>query len=398
MRQVQVSNVYQRNYASKRPFLVNRGGARSTKSWSIGQLLVQKFWNEKNKKILICRKTGPALHLSAYKLIIGLLRDYGFYRFVEHDKTHSEITNPYNGSTIKFISIDDPEKIKSTDWNYIWLEEATEFTWEDFLICQTRMSGPTTDDEPNQIILSFNPVDEHGWIEKRLVEHPAFAGKVEVIHSTWRDNPFLSEAYIAVLASLKDQDEAAFQVFSEGTYAVLKNIIYPTYHQVEKFPDSFDEVIYGLDFGFNNPMALIRIGIKDQRDCYLEQKLYQTGLTTGDLVEKLPDLIPESERLCPIYCDSAEPDRIAEIERAGYQALSSDKEVKAGIDFCKRLKFYTLADNVDLNKERTSYKWKTDRNGHVLDEPVKFMDHLMDAKRYAIYTHHKDRVNLAGYA
>ena len=33
-----------------------------------------------------------------------------------------------------FTSIDDPEKIKSTEWNYIWMEEANEFSWNDFII------------------------------------------------------------------------------------------------------------------------------------------------------------------------------------------------------------------------------------------------------------------------
>jgi phage terminase large subunit len=33
-----------------------------------------------------------------------------------------------------------------------------------------------------------------------------------------------------------------------------------------------------------------------------------------------------------------------------------------------------------------SYKWKVDKDGKVLDEPVKFMDHAMDAIRYAVFT------------
>jgi phage terminase large subunit len=39
-----------------------------------------------------------------------------------------------------------------------------------------------------------------------------------------------------------------------------------------------------------------------------------------------------------------------------------------------------------------SYKWKEDKNGLILDEPVKFKDHLMDAMRYAIYTFGKDQL------
>lgn len=396
MRKVEVSNVYERNYNSTAKFLVNKGGSRSTKSWSIAQLLIQRFWNEKGKQILVTRKTGPALHLTAYKLVVDLLKDYGYYGFLQHDRTYNTIINPFNGSMFAFLSIDDPEKIKSTEWNYIWLEEATEFTWDDFIICQTRLSGPTAPGQTNQIILSFNPTDEHAWIEQRLVQSPAFKGKVEIIHSTYNDNPFLSAEYIEILESLKDQDPSAYQIFALGEYGLLTDVIYAPYSLLNEFPEKFDETFYGLDFGFNNPSALLQIGVKDKLNHYLEQKIYQTHLTNQQLIDTLKIVIPKEKRSCPIYADCAEPARIEEIKRAGFNIHPSDKEVKVGIDFCKRFKFFTLASNVDLNKERTSYKWRQDKNGNVLEEPVKFLDHLMDAKRYAVYTHHKNRMNQPG--
>jgi phage terminase large subunit len=41
---------------------------------------------------------------------------------------------------------------------------------------------------------------------------------------------------------------------------------------------------------------------------------------------------------------------------------------------------------VNVQKEIKSYKWKTDKDGKVLDEPVKFNDHSMDALRYGVFT------------
>jgi len=37
-----------------------------------------------------------------------------------------------------------------------------------------------------------------------------------------------------------------------------------------------------------------------------------------------------------------------------------------------------------LLKEIRSYKWKEDKDGKILDEPVKFNDHAISAMRYAI--------------
>jgi len=42
-------------------------------------------------------------------------------------------------------------------------------------------------------------------------------------------------------------------------------------------------------------------------------------------------------------------------------------------------------------KEIKGYKYKETSKGEVLDEPVKFMDHAMDALRYAVYTHCSSR-------
>lgn len=390
--QVQTTRVYERNVRSKAQYIVNVGGAGSSKSHSIAQICVQKLFTIPNRKIAICRKTFPALRLTAYKLVVGLLSEFGVYSRVLHDRGNHVITNPLNNAFISFLSIDDPEKIKSTEWNDIWLEEASEFTWEDWIVIQTRLRSKADKENPNRIYFSLNPSDEQSWINQRLMLTKSFAEKLEIIHSNYQDNPFLSADYIAILEDLKDQDPNAYQVYAKGEWGMLTNVIYKPYELVQEFPatDENSEIIYGLDFGFNNPSALIKINIKDIEHCYLTELLYENHLTNSQLIEKVKDLIPEEERHRPIYCDCAEPDRIEEFAKAGFNVYPADKEVNIGIDFCKRHKFYTLPANVNLNKERAVYKWRQDKNGNVLEEPVKFMDHLMDAKRYALYTYQKE--------
>ena len=126
----------------------------------------------------------------------------------------------------------------------------------------------------------------------------------------------------------------------------------------------------------------------------MTEKIYQTHLTNQQLIDRLKEVIPEDCRSRNIYGDSAEPARIEEIGGAGFNIMPADKSVNDVIDFCKRRVFHTRAENVNLNKERQSYKWKENRNGVVLDEPVKFNNHAMDAKRYGIYTHCKGQGEL----
>lgn len=389
---VKVTEVFDKYMSCTRPYLVSIGGAGSSKSYSFGQLFVHRLFNRPNRKMLVTRKTGPALFYTAYSLIINLLKQYGCYERARHDKTMRIIENPKNGAVIYFLSIDDPEKIKSTDFNDVWMEEANEFDWSDFLIVQTRMRAPTDGEGPNQVFMSLNPGEEQGWVNQKVILAPAFAGKIDVIWSNYKMNPHLDQEYKDTLENLKEQDIDSWRIFAQGTFGQLTNIIYKPYIVLQKFPEAMDEELYCVDFGYNNPSSILKIGTRDVTNHYLTQLVYQTRLTNGQLIDLAKERIPAAKRDLPMYCDAAEPDRIQEFKSAGFNAIPADKEVKTGIDFCKRQTFYTLESNSETNKEAKTYKWKTDKNGNVLDEPVKFMDHSMDAKRYGIYTHYKGRI------
>lgn len=381
MRQIEVTSVFERNYAATKAIVLNVGGARSTKSYSINQLFLQKFINEDNKVFLITRKTLPSLRMTAYKVFVDLLEDYGYYHQCEHNK--SNLTIKYKNNIVYFLSIDSSEKIKSTEFNYVFMEEANEFSLLDFRILSMRMSGPTTEDQPNRMYLSLNPSDEFCWINQKLI-HQA---DVEIIHSTYKDNPFLSPEYIKIIEDLKDVDPTLYKIYGLGQWAQIENIIYSNYVIDAVFPDTFNEEIYGLDFGFNHPTVLMWVGMKDN-EVYLREKVYESKLTNQDLINKMKALGINKKHAG--YADSSEPDRIEEIYRAGFNIHPAKKgpaSVVNGIDVVKRYKIHLHEDDVNILKEIRSYKWKEDKNGNVLDEPVKYNDDGLDGVRYAIFTH-----------
>ena len=86
-----------------------------------------------------------------------------------------------------------------------------------------------------------------------------------------------------------------------------------------------------------------------------------------------------------IFCDSAEPQRIKELYNAGLNVKPALKDVKKGIDSVKSFPLRISASSSNLIKEIKFYKWKEDKDGNILEEPVKFNDHAVDAMRYAIY-------------
>ena len=358
--------------------LVNYGGAGSAKSVSTAQFFIRRFFEGQNERFLGVRKTLPSLKITADQLVLDLLEAYS----LPFHLNKTEMTISYRTNKLLFKSLDDPEKIKSYEASKIWVEEANEISLNDFrqLNLRLRRKGSS----PNQIVLTFNPISKFHWLYTNLVEKPK--DNVAVLQSTYKDNPFLDQTYIDELKSLKGEDETYYQIYTLGEWGAFKNVIYTNYEIVEDkdWPEGFDETIYGLDFGYNNPSSLLEIGIKDT-EYYEREKLYKTGLTNADLIAELEVLIGNKED--NIYADSAEPARIEEIGRAGYNIYPSNKEVKDGLDFVKRHRVHIHEDSVNHIDEKRGYKYKEDKNGNVLEEPVKFRDHLQDCERYALYTH-----------
>lgn len=364
---------------SKKRINVLYGGAGSGKSYTVAQhLLVNKLYQEKDIRILVVRKTLPALRITAYQLILDLLEEYELPYLL--NKT--EMTISVGSNRMLFKSLDDPEKIKSYEGNYVWIEEASEVTHKDFMQLNLRLGRRRN--TASQMFLTFNPINEYHWLNEKLVQ--GHRKDTAINQSTYKDNIFLNQAYIDKLNALKEEDATYYQIYTLGEWGVRRNVIYSNYDIVKAkdWPDSFDETIYGLDFGYNNPSALLQIGFKDQVP-YEKELLYKTGLTNIDLIKELDRL--KIRKTDNIYADTAEPARIKEIDRSGYNIYESAKDVAMGIDYVNRQRVKIHEDSVNHISEKRGYKYKEDKDGHALEDPVRFRNHLQDAERYALYTH-----------
>ena len=280
---------------------------------------------------------------------------------------------------------------QSTSWHYCWMQEATDFTYEDYLELKRRLSESRDDGKRNQLFMCLNPIDEYHWIKEKLLDR---GGDIEEIHSTHLDNPFLPNDYRTDLESLIDQDLNHYNIYVKGEWGRLEDLIYRNWSVLrEEVPKG--EVIYGLDFGFVNPSALVKVTIldkgKNNKEVYVEELLYETGLTNGELITKCKQLIPDMR--CQLYADCAEPARIQEFRDAGFNAYEAQKDVLDGIDFVKRQNLFIHENSINLIKEMKAYSRRKDRKGKILEEPVKFNNHAVDAKRYAIYTHLRNRIS-----
>jgi len=383
--ELKATRVFFENFESDKRININIGGGGSSKSHSIIQLILYKFLTEKNKKILIVRRTMPSIRTTVLIPFYEIMSTFGVRHMIKEDKVGMNLF--FGNNIIHFNGLDDPEKVKSGNWNYIWFEEATEISKDDFNTVRLYLRAPSVDGKMNQIFLSFNPIDEFHWIKDYLVDNPEFSKEVKVIHSTFNDNPFLPDDAKKVYQDLINQDINFYRIYALGEWGKLENLIYKNWDIVDTIPTSEGyTTTYGVDFGYNAESAVIRSKIKE-KEVWEEEIIYKKGLTNSQLIDLIKLLIPSSEFNKPWYCDSAQPDRIREFRLAGINAKLATKNISDGIDLVKRMQIHVLRGSNGLIAEKRAYSWKTDRNGNIKDEPVDFMNHLMDAERYSLFSH-----------
>lgn len=365
---LQTNKIFDILQSSKKRITVMQGGSRSGKTYNILIWFIVKLLQENGKTLTIVRQSLPSIKGSVLRDFVDILSKLGIYSEDNHNKT--EQIYQLNGNTIEFVSADQPQKIRGRARTYLFCNEANELTYEAWMQLIMRTEG--------KIVIDYNPSDISSWIYDNVIPRD----DADFFITTFKDNPFLPKELVDELERLKDADPNYWQIYGLGERGLSQDLIYTHWKTTETMPEE-GETVYGLDFGFNNPSSLVKVVFYDGV-AYVKEMLYETKLTTNDLVEKIKGLGLTSYD--EIYCDAAEPKTIEEMVRNGFNAKPANKDVTEGIRTVKGTPLTIHQDSVHLIKELRGYRWKTDRNGVKLDQPVKFNDHATDALRYAIFS------------
>jgi phage terminase large subunit len=365
---LQTNKIFELLSESDKRITVMQGGSRSGKTYNILIWFIVKLLQEDGKTLTIVRQSLPSIKGTVLRDFIDILTRLGIYSEDNHNKT-DQIYH-MNGNIIEFVSADQPQKIRGRARNYLFCNEANELSYEAWMQLIMRTEG--------KIVIDYNPSDVSSWIYDSVIPRD----DADFYITTFRDNPFLPKELRDELERLKDADPNYWQIYGLGERGLSQDLIYTHYKTTMEFPEG-GETVYGLDFGFNVPSALVKVTFHDAV-AYVREVLYEARLTTNDLVERMKDL--GLDKYDEIYCDAAEPKTIEELVRNGFNAKSANKDVTEGIRTVKGNPLVIHQDSVNLLKELKNYRWKTDRNGNKLDVPVKFGDHGLDAMRYAIFS------------
>jgi len=370
MSQLQINStvIFEQNFdALQDPsirFIINQGGSRSSKTYSLCQVLIVYCLQNPNKVVSIVRKTFPALRATVMRDFFEVLKDLELYEKSSHNMSEN-IYRFANGSIVEFFSVDDEQKVRGRKRDIGWCNEANELWFEDFQ--QLNMRTET------KMIFDYNPSDSSSW----LYELPK--DESLLIKSTYKDNPFLPESIIRQIEDLARTDEALYQIYALGEKAISKTNIFNTWEFITQKPERFTNYVYGLDFGYNHPTALMRV-YWCEGDIYIEPVLYESYLTTSELIERFKQL--NIENTVDILADYSRPEIIAEMQNAGFNVNNANKNVKSGLNAVKTFKVWCKQDE-NLKKEYENYKWKK-IGDNITDEPIKLYDDAMDAVRYAV--------------
>lgn len=374
--------------ASNKRYNVLRGGAGSGKSIQVIDIILMRILSRTQYNVLVARKFGVTLKKTVFKEFQNMIDKRGFTKLFKINKSDMTMTC-LNGNIIYFTGLDTPEKIKSLESTIvdIWLEEVSDFNQEDFEQLDLRLRG--INQYMYQMYLSFNPISQDHWLKKFFYDDvaPEIKSNLLTNFSTYKDNKFIDDKYREVMEAKKHTNPTYYDIYCLGNWGTTGKQVYTNW-EVKDFnldEKNFNLIYYGVDFGFNDPTAMVKIGYKDQ-EIYIMGEIYRQGLITNDLITLAKNQFPTIKDHW-LFADSAEPDRISEIKKVLPRCQGANKAPnykKAAIDFIKGKKIYVHPNCKEFITEIRNYCYKKSKTEErYYDEPQEFGDHLMDALIYS---------------
>lgn len=377
------------------------GGARSGKTYLIIKAIISRAFLSVGSRHLIARYRLNHLRISVWRqTLLPCLRDMGFVRGRDYDLNETELIITFrNGSEIYGAGLDDSdrvEKIMGTEFNTIFLNEASQISYNTYQKVKSRLSY-VRDDLRNKIIVDCNPRNRFHWIYKYFVlnQDPdtseALArdrvGRMARRHWTPLDNPFTTDEYKQILSELTGAERERLFL---GQWIDVQGLVYPMFESVivEPFEIPADWDCAGaVDFGYTNPFVFLWFFFdKANETWYLADEHYLAGKTVRKHCfalrkKRKPNLWIVSDH------DSGDRATMAE---CGWPTIGADKEISPGIQAVVRLmeatdglKIRIFRSCVHTIEELSTYSYHVQKDGkNAKEEPIKDKDHAMDAFRY----------------
>lgn len=333
-----------------------------------------------------------------------------------------------------------PEKIGSTAFGWIFVDEGTELErgeWNQLYgrlrYKGKRQAGNLYGVPFRQIFTATNPDSPNHWMYEHFRPDDANEGKGDVFKMNLFDNPHLPDQYVRNLE--ENLSGMYYERYVKGEWVGAEGAVYDEYdpdkhlctpdqlpragqwqvHGEEEYGEGKKSVyvtpppdwnIYRtIDFGYRNPFVCQWWAESPEGDLVMFRELYKAEKLVEDMAPRINALTPDNRPVDMTVCDH-DADEYERLRREGIETTPAKKEVEVGIQSVKaRLQpddtgspsLYFLMNcrahepdtHLVLNDRPEStideiygYEWEGDDE----EEPVKENDHGMDAMRYLVHT------------
>ena len=365
--------------------LMVMGSAGSGKTIFASTKVILYALEHPNARIGVFRQTLPSLRETAWREIVELLDKYN----IEYKENRSNgLVTLSNGSTISFTPVDDEKKLRSLNLDMVYIEQCEEITEEAFIELDLRIRNEVAKKYGGQMLIVVQPSNKSHWLYRLFYNEKANDDDYKKVHFSYLDNPFLPEEQKKVYEGLRETNYDRYLTHTLGQWISSSKQIFTNNWSVGFDRTYFNYYVGGCDFGYNNPACFLLCGVYDE-EFYVLGEVYKAEMTTSEFLEEIESLLASFDLrfndIESVYADSADPESIEVFCRNGLNTYGSVKNVKAKIDTARETKIHINEECVNLIREMPMYSWKRNKDGELLEEPVKRDDHSVDAICYAIY-------------
>ncbi len=376
-------------------------------------------------RALVARKTNTALSGSAMVTYRdNILRGRRDIRWFGGSKEKPAAYYYPNGSEMIVNGLDKPEKVQSSEFDYAYINEATECEIDDIEFVRMRLRPRTNGPEVpyRQLIMDCNPDAPDHWLNQRMNE-----GITTRLTSYHEDNPryfdrstqdWTEEGREYIYGILEGLSGVRLERFRYGRWVAAEGAIYQDSYDrrrnvIDRFPIPLEWPRYlAIDFGFTNPFVCLWFAQDGDGRLYCYREIYRTKRLVEDHAKQIKELskwgkdggdpLPRQ-----VICDWDAEDRETFTRHTGLYTINAHKTVSDGIQAVAsrlrpagdgRARFMYFRDAlVERDRELVqakkptcgieefdSYVWDTRQGVKRGEAPLKENDHAMDALRYMI--------------
>lgn len=419
----------------KDPEVMVAGPYETGKTFGCLQKLNALLWKYPKARGLMVRKSYKTLIPSALASYYNKVQPYP----PGHPRCPVEVygggkpdwINYPNGSQLILGGLDIPEKVLSSEYDFIFVPQAEELSLHDWEQLGSRCTGRAGNAPYSQMIGDCNPDVPTHWILNRE--------RLTVLHSRHTDNPTLFERDEhgelildedgkptptkqgrRTIETLQNLTGVRYKRGYLGMWVAAEGQVYEEFDATVHVVDNFEipptwRRYRAFDFGYTHPFTCQWWAEDHDGSLYLYREIYYSNRTVRDHVEGTPErkgvkAWSEGEEYVANICDWDAEDK-ATLEEHGIKTTNADKRMTVGIEKVQeRLKIrkngkprlYIFRDSLVEEDERLAlryqptstveefpgYVWRDLGEGREQtskdETPIRTADHGMDALRYMV--------------